>query len=64
MPERSPVPVRPLVAAAAAVHVRVLVDLFLYMTSLTAVQHGCHSPIAPVAAREATNMCHVFTCVT
>ena len=61
MPLTSPVPVRPLPAAAAAVHVGVLVDLFLYMTSLTAVQHGCHSPRAPVAAREATNMCHALT---
>ena len=64
MPERLPVPVRPLVAAAAVVHVAVPVDLFLNMTSLTAVQHGCNSPRAPVAAREATNMCHVLTRVT
>ena len=49
-----------LVAAAAAVQAGVSVDLFLYMTSLTAV-HGRHSPRAPVAAREATNMCHVLT---
>ena len=64
MPERSPVPARPPRAAAAVVHVAVSVDLLLYMTSLTAVQHGCHSPRAPVAAREATNMCHVLTRVT
>ena len=64
MPKRSPVPVRPPAAAAAVVHVAVPVDLVLYMTSLTAVQHGCHSPRAPVAAREATNMCHVLTRVT
>ena len=63
MPLSSPVPVRP-PAAAAAVRVFVPVDLLLYMTSLTAVQHGCHSPRAQVAAREATNMYHMLTCVT
>ena len=63
MPERSPVPVHPPAPAAAAVHVGVPVDLFLYMTSLTAVQHGCN-PRAPVDAREATNRCHVLTRVT
>ena len=60
----SPVPVRPLAAAAADLHVSVYVDLCLYMTSLTAVQQGCYSPRAPVAAREATNISLLLTCVT